>query len=350
MRQRLAGAASSTNLSTIATFFGDLHGDWTKHSRFVRAYVSGRVEGVSVLKGIHRRIVSRGAGERLGSIAQSRGPLQVQELLPALQGFSCWDGGYVRSFLDQVRTYLPAASYRHLPMYSMSTETIETVPVLSRKESRFAPLAPDVLYEFIEEGKADVPANLLRPHHLSPGRRYSMIVTDGYGLERYQTEDLFECAGTARGVPDLRFVRRRNLAYSFTGEKLTGEHLKLSYQAVEARFPEICRQGFLTCFPSKPHPESLPTYRLVFVQTGESGPDNWEHIASHVEERLAEVNMEFAAKIASRRLGRMTLETVRFRDFVRRLTGHEQSTAWESQFKFLPLYPKLWEASALSHK
>jgi hypothetical protein len=318
----------STNPSTIAAFFLDVYESWDSSRRLVLEH--------DRLRKIQKRIVSRGACSRLQKIASSPRPLSVPEMFPALGAFACWDGGYVSPFIEQIRRYLPESRYRHLPMYSMSTETIETIGA----GRMFLPLAPGVLYEFIEDGFEDQPANILGPEQLQKGKRYSMVVSDGYGLRRYQTDDLFACVGMVDGIPDLRFAQRRNLSYSFTGEKLTAEQLKLAYQEVEARYPVLRHHGFLTCFPSKSSTETLPRYQLVYVRSSGNAPPaavTSDGLAAEIEQKLGEFNLEFKAKIESRRLGRMKLEVIPLHDFIRRVRGPE------SQFKFLPLYTKLWE-------
>jgi hypothetical protein len=231
-------------------------------------------------------------------------------------------------------------------MYSMSTETIETIRVDSEGSSAFLPLAPGVLYEFIREGNPDQPEFLLRPGQLSVGCRYSLIVSDPYGLRRYQTEDIFECVGKVRGLPDLRFIRRRNLSYSFTGEKLTAEQLKLAYQEAENRFPDLRRQGVLTCFPSFSDAESTPCYRLVLIRTSAASETLPGDLLAVVEKKLCEFNSEYESKVESRRLGRMTFEVITAGEFVRTLVG--ANAASESQFKFMPLYLRSWE-SVVTH-
>jgi hypothetical protein len=203
-----------------------------------------------------------------------------------------------------------------------------------------------VLYEFIGEENPDDPKHVLHPGQLTAGCRYALIVSDPYGLRRYQTEDIFECVGKVRGLPDLRFIKRRNLSYSFTGEKLTADQLQLAYQEVENRFPDLRNQGVLTCFPSFSGAESVPSYRLVLVRTTAAKETFTGDLAAVVEEKLCEFNSEYAAKVDSRRLGRMTLEITTADEFVRTLVRANATS--ESQFKFMPLYPRLWE-SVVNH-
>ena len=334
------GLIYATNPSTIATFLNSVSSNWTVVRRFVRDYVEGRVDGAP-LQRIHARIASRGATERLAQIAESDSALPVQILFPGLRAFCCWDGGYTHLFVEQIRTHLPEEQYRHVPMYSMSTETVETVPARIGKRYVYLPLAPGVFYEFIECGDADAVSNLKLPRELRLGHRYTMVVCDPYGLRRYQTEDVFECEGFVKGVPDLRFVHRRNLSYSFTGEKLTAEQLRLAYAQAGEQFGALGANSFLTCFPSFPEGASIPSYRLVIVGLSFEQSLHSSEIADFVEARVMEINSEYEAKVRSGRLGRMSAEVVGVGEFVTNVVNG--GGAWLSQFKFLPLYPRLWE-------
>ncbi len=77
---------------------------------------------------IARRLESRGCAERLTQIATSKAPLPLSACAPAVEAYICWTGGYVKPFLDRLATHLPSPRYKLIPMYSMSTETIETLP------------------------------------------------------------------------------------------------------------------------------------------------------------------------------------------------------------------------------
>jgi GH3 auxin-responsive promoter len=337
------GMLYATNPSTLATFFSELFGDWEKSRGLVRALVEDPKIFEGRLTRAGRSISSIGANARLRRVATSRVPLAVAELFPGLSHFCCWDGGYVRSFLDQVRRFLPASAYGFIPMYSMSTETIETVTCLEEESFRHLPIAPGVVYEFLPEAAADLPQNLLEPAALEPGSMYSMVVSDAYGLVRYQTEDLFRCEKVCNGLPDLRFVRRRNLSYSFTGEKLTGEQLLAAFARTKAELPMLDQTGFLSCIPSHPDGELLPHYKIVWIHQGEAVlPYAAAEICSRVQADLCASNSELAAKIESGRLGPLRLVAMPLREFVRTIAG-EASPTWEAQFKFLPLYRKRWE-------
>lgn len=362
------GMLYATNPSTVAAFFGDVVERWRESTALVRRSVDGGdLENDPGLRRIIRGVGAGGWRARLEDVARAPAPLPVARMLPALTAWCGWDGGYVKAFLPEVYRHLPPERIAHLPMYSMSTEAIETLTWFADTEdgdedgdgdgvrgrrgaARFLPLGPGVLYEFLPDGAPDEPASLLPPSALRPGDVYSMVVSDPWGLRRYQTEDLFECRGMVRGLPDLRFLRRRGLSYSFTGEKLTGEQLALAYEELRARFPGLLSGVELVCFPSHGDGERLPGYRLVIAPTTARPVDvELDAVAAALDEILARLNTELAAKHQSGRLAGTRALVVPHEALAialdRRTADEHDVTqrAWESQFKLAPLVKKRWE-------
>ena len=111
-----------------------------------------RNEWVSIARTVTRRLASCGCAERLEAVARSRTSLPVSEWAPAASVYVCWTGGYVAPFLDRLAKHLPAGRFRLVPMYSMSTETIATVPDFRAADLAFLPMAPGVYYEFLAPG------------------------------------------------------------------------------------------------------------------------------------------------------------------------------------------------------
>lgn len=340
------GLIYGTNPSTLAVFFGEVHERWDATVRLVRDLV--RAPG-ALDPAVHRvvaRVADRGAARRLVAVAAAAGPLPIEALVPGLRVFCTWDGGYVRPFFEQVRRRLPRDRIAHVPMYAMSTETLMTLLVFDRRRrARFLPLAPGVLYEFLPEGAEDRPEALLPPEALEPGRAYAMVVSDGYGLRRYQTDDLFFCRGRLSGLPDLVFLRRRGLAYSFTGEKLTGEQVEQAFGALRAAIPALTADHLhLTLAPSFPAGASLPRYRLLLAHAGAppAGLD-FRAIAAELDAALARLNPEFEAKLRSGRLAPTEAALVPYDALAAALDPRTRDEAdrtrrtWESQFKLAPL-------------
>ena len=146
------------------------------------------------------------------------------------------------------------------------------------------------------------------PHQLEPGKLYAMVVSDAYGLRRYQTDDLFLCKRKINGLPDLVFVRRRSLEYSFTGEKLTAEQLTAVFEQLRAMYPSQLADRFLTCVPT----QSAPTQFLITdcyssVINVPATASSHDFIATRCDELLSEINCEYRSKRASGRLGPIDL-------------------------------------------
>ena len=323
------GVLYSTNPSTISTFLDELASDWQRASQLIKDWCEAPASFAPEVHKIARRLASRGCAHRLNEIALSDSPLSLSICAPAVEAYICWTGGYVKPFLDQLSKHLPSHRYNLIPMYSMSTETIETLPDFRSDDISFLPIAPGVLYEFIEETAIDHPDNLLAPHQLEPGKLYTMVVSDAYGLRRYQTDDLFLCRRKSNGLPDLSFVRRRSLEYSFTGEKLTALQLSTVFDQLRALYPSLLADRFLTCVPTK-SPHALPHYRVLFISNCHSSSHHV--LAERCDELLGEINCEYKIKRASGRLGPIEFSYIEPKDLTEQFGDN-----WETQFKFLPL-------------
>lgn len=347
------GLVYSTNPSTLAVFLTELHEDWHRVTALAREELTSG--GAPDLLGVARRVRTRGWRQRLTALATATSPPPIADWWPALGAYCCWDGGYTTPFVAQIRRFLPAERYVHIPMYSMSTETIETLTWFDRDgTTRFLPIAPDVLYEFLPEHAPDLPDALLLPSQLEPGRLYAMVVSDCYGLTRYQTEDLFSCQHLVRGVPDLRFIRRRGLTWSFTGEKLTGEQLTEAWDLLAESLPALTSVAAqLTCFPSlPPGPDTLPRYRVVLCHPGRTRPPALDEphfdpaaLALAFDRALASLNHEYADKRASGRLAPADASVIPYDRLAAALHGgaDDGRRGWDSQFKLTPLAKRPWE-------
>lgn len=314
------GVFYSTNPSTISTFLDEVARDWQRSSALIRDWCYAPASFTPDIHKIAQKLASRGCAKRLKQIANSDVPVPLSQFAPAVRAYICWTGGYVKPFLDRLATHLPSPQYQLIPMYSMSTETIETLPYFRDREAAFLPFALGVVYEFMDDAE-----NLIDARKLEPGKLYSMIVSDAYGLRRYQTDDLFLCNAKIHGLPDLSFVRRRTLEYSFTGEKLTAEQLSIVFEQLRASYPSLLADRFLTCVPSQP-----PHYKLLLL--GNDVLENSHHIlAARCDELLCEINCEYRSKRASGRLGPVDVVSTNFNEFF------VINRTWETQFKFLPL-------------
>lgn len=273
-------------------------------------------------------------------LAATEAPPTPAAMLPDVELISCWQGGYVRPFVDQLREQLAPRQPRLAPLFSLSTEVVATsiFPHVSREAG--LPIYPDCCYEFLPRDDEAALDNVLRPWELVSGEEYRLVVSDAYGLVRYDTQDVFRCVGHAGDAPLIDFVRRHGLNYSFTGEKLTDCHL-------QAAVAEVAQQSGLTgsawtCFPCR-GTESVPGY--VFVVLAPDGQTNHEQTAAQLDAALCRINSEYASKRASDRLNAPEVITMPAEALLATLARAlpRIAAANPAQFKLLPLYHLLWE-------
>jgi GH3 auxin-responsive promoter len=321
------GVLYSTNPSTISTFLDEVASDWRRSSKLLRDWHDNPRSFASDIHRIARRLESRGATERVKRGATSDAPLPLSVCAPGVNAYICWTGGYVKPFLDRLAAHLPSTRYKLIPMYSMSTETIETLPYFRDADIAFLPIGDGVVYEFIEE------TDLLEPQQLEPEKLYSMVVSDRYGLRRYQTDDLFLCKRIVNRLPDLAFARRRALEYSFTGEKVTAEQLSAVFDELRLLYPSSLADKFLTCVPSQ-SAHALPHYKVLLIGNARNSGSH-DLLAAHCDELLSAINCEYKSKRVSDRLGPIECIEIGIIDFA---NHYSKNGNWDSQFKFLPLY------------
>ncbi|MCH7493291.1 GH3 auxin-responsive promoter family protein [bacterium] len=270
-------------------------------------------------------------------------PPPLGDLLPRLRVVSCWDGGYVQPFLRNLQDLLFDLDIAFHPLFSLSTETVETEVYPGRSEEGGLPVHPGVRYEFAHEREELAASDLIDPWDLAEGERYLMVVSDAYGLCRYETRDIFSCHGFVGPAPVLRFVGRAGIGYSFTGEKITAEQVLQAFEALRSR-PGLGELA-LTCFPLL-NPGGLPGYVIVACQArDDTPPPDW--LGKAFDRQLAEQNEEYAAKRTTGRLAKPRVVAMAYGDLVALLERRwDAPGGTPAQFKLLPLYPTPWERIA----
>lgn len=178
-----------------------------------------------------------------------------------------------------------------------------------------------------DDGDDDPSTPALLAHELRIGETYRVILSNDAGLYRYDLGDYVRVTGFLGAAPLLEFLHRGARVASLTGEKLT------EWQAVEA-FRRTC--DALGCSPGPfvlaPRWDDPPYYCLYLEDTHHASRhrtgSSWiadrheaktplggletfsavqdSHIAKvacHVDRALSEINIEYAGKRRSGRLG-----------------------------------------------
>lgn len=311
----------STNPSTLTYFFKE----YVSRNQEIKAKIKEFLNHSEELEAV-LQLSEGNALERLHDFVQNES-VDLKCLLPKLQGVITWDGGYVGIFLEQLKVMLPEVDL--IPMFSMSTEAIETLPHRINSKIVFLPLAPYTQHEFMD----------LETHKILPakdvkvGSSYTLIISDAWGLKRYDTQDIFYVKQMIDGLPDLVFKGRRGMTSSLTGEKLTEEQAVELSLGLKKVFPELA-QSFFALYPRET--DAGVGYELAIIG-GEVKADLLS-LSREAESILRNLNSEYESKVTSGRLLPLKA-TLSSASALASLMGNKEK--WESQFKVLPLYEKV---------
>jgi hypothetical protein len=125
-------------------------------------------------------------------------------------------------------------------------------------------------------------------------------------LYRYHISDVVRCTGFHNNTPLVEFLSKGALFSNLTGEKISEYH-------VSGAMTDVLRELNLnlTAYSLAPcWDDELPYYGL-FVERGDlNGREQSVKLAEALDRRLCAVNIEYAAKRDSRRLGPLRLEII----------------------------------------
>jgi len=241
------------------------------------------------------RNVLRAAPERaveLQRLAQTEHPLTLGQLWPNLKAVIAWTGGSCVFAAESVKRMLPPGA-RMIETGYVASEMRGTV-IADVDRSLGLPLFHDVFFEFVpaaqwDEGRRDT----LLLHELEAGCDYQIFVTTHGGLCRYHINDVVRITGFISATPTLAFVRKGRGTTNITGEKLTEEQAGLAIRDAANRF--ALNVPFYLLLAD----ERSSTYRLMI----ENEQANTLAVAEAIEGELSRLNIEYASKRASGRLG-----------------------------------------------
>ncbi len=138
------------------------------------------------------------------------GPDDTSRIWPHLRHISCWGDAHAARSLTDVKRLFPGATIQEKGL--VATEGIVTIPIDGRH-----PLAlRSHFYEFIDDAGRILPAWEVRE-----GQAYTVLITTGGGLYRYQLRDRVEVSGFLRTTPCLHFVGKADRVSDLFGEKLS---------------------------------------------------------------------------------------------------------------------------------
>ncbi|TQF02597.1 GH3 auxin-responsive promoter family protein [Kitasatospora acidiphila] len=274
-----------------------------------------------------------------------RPDFSLKDVWPSLSLYTCWLSASAGLYTEKLDAVFPGVA--KLPFMSCGTEGVTTIPVddslhsqpLAVGQAFFEFVPADVpLGELVENGE---PVRTLLIDEVEAGRDYHLIMTQGNGLYRLWTGDVYHVDRITDGTPWVHFVHRDGIFHSFTGEKITENQVTQSIQR------GLAAHGIGTslymCGPRWAEP---PNY-IVVAEAPEPSGQLDQALSQSVDRALHEINIEYASKRDSGRLGALEVVTVP-RDAISGYVESRRQAGNATQYKYKPFQKDVDFVAALT--
>ena len=229
----------------------------------------------------------RAIGARANAFTSDESRAETYRLLwPNLRLISCWTDANAQREAERLARLFPHALIQ--PKGLIATEGVVSLPLVGcdagaalALRSHFFEFAP------VNSGDGVDTDNVKLAHELKLGARYSVLLTTGGGLYRYQLGDVVRVTGRYRRCPLLRFEGRRAHVSDWFGEKLHEQHVRTSLEDLLAEQGLKVDFAMVACEAGT----SPPTYAL-FIQA-QASDDVLLALGDSLEQRLCE-NFHYA--------------------------------------------------------
>jgi hypothetical protein len=224
------------------------------------------------------------------------------ELWPELRLVVTWTGGSCGIALAGLKSLL-GEGVRICEMGYLSSEFRGTI-IVDGKQNRGLPTIHENFFEFVERDAWDAGKAVFQTiGRLEEGKQYYVIVTTPGGLYRYFMNDIVTVTGLFEATPTIQFLQKGKGVTSITGEKLYESQVIQAVQQVEEQHGRTSPFFLMLAAPRR------AVYTLIYECSAQRGaPD--EELVRHVDQCLGELNVEYAQKRASGRLGSLELLAV----------------------------------------
>jgi len=186
-----------------------------------------------LLHDIERGIVTRADIElrfapkpELARALRAASPNDTESLWPRLRLISCWMDGASAAYAHQLREMFPHTELQAKGL--LATEAFVSVPIIGVEGGVLSICSH--FFEFINGA-----GEILLAHQIQKGKSYSVVVTTGGGLYRYQMQDVVEVIGHWKQIPRIRFVGKADHISDWFGEKLEERFVAIVLENVFAR-------------------------------------------------------------------------------------------------------------------
>jgi len=122
-----------------------------------------------------------------------------------------------------------------------------------------------------------------RAHELEEGQEYSVVLTTGGGLYRYQMHDLIQVVGYHNTCPNIRFLGKEDHVSDWFGEKINEQHVREVLMRLNRRYAISPSFAMLA-----PENELSPPAYCLFIQVAGQSDLLLAEIGEKLEESMCE--------------------------------------------------------------
>lgn len=214
---------------------------------------------------------------------------------------ACWLGGTMGLYIPELRELYGDVALRDIGL--MASEGRMSVPLTDNTPAGLLDIDNN-FYEFIPADEMDSWSGAaLLGHELEIGQKYFILLTTPSGFFRYNISDVVEVMGYEGEAPVIRFLNKGSHISSVVGEKVSAYNVVQAMDKVSKLIggKEQCYEVVLC-----PQWSELPFYQLN-VDAGACAGLGTEkgraELAKAFDEALIELNIEYASKRKTNRLG-----------------------------------------------
>lgn len=257
----------------------------------VRAALAGRIQ---------RRHPER--ARELEEIVRRTGNLYPRDYWPSYTLLGNWTGGSVGAYLRHYPRYFGERPVRDVGL--IASEGRMTIPLADGTPSGVLDIMSHY-FEFLPEAEADRPNPItVAAHEVEEGKTYYILPTTAFGLYRYHISDLVRVTGFHNRTPLVEFLSKGAHFANVTGEKLSEYHVTGAMrQALADLDLTLTAYSLAPCWD-----DETPYYGLFVERADLAGPSQGSRLAEALDRRLQALNIEYASKRDSRRLGPVRVE------------------------------------------
>jgi len=247
----------------------------------------------------------KGASRRLEAIVEKTGRLLPRDYWPNLEFLSNWMGGTMRAYLQGYPEFFGDKPVRDVGL--IASEGRMTIPIEDGSPAGILDIERHY-FEFIPEDQGDrEEPEAIEAADLVEGRNYFILLTTAGGLYRYNIFDLVRCVGFHGRAPVIEFLNKGAHFSSLTGEKISEHQVIAAVEEAQKSLGLRLKSHLLLPIWGDP-----PSYGLLVESSDLPDRQTGERLAAAVEESLRALNVEYASKRDTLRLG--PVRAIRVRD------------------------------------